>query len=114
MSEFDETIHEEDNANAENTAGESAGQSSPEDALKSKDPWESIAKDQQSMIESLTAHIESLNAQISKLIQSGAQITDATASNPVYMENENKPELPKDYVPLRELGREIGKPPKKE
>lgn len=88
-----------------------AGVRAPEDTATAANPWESIAGQQQDTIEKLTAHIESLNAQIARLVQGGAQISDAkpAAGNPQFMNEMPANTLPDDYVPLRELGREIGK-----
>lgn len=88
-----------------------AGVRAPEDTATAANPWESIAGQQQETIEKLTAHIESLNAQIARLVQGGAQISDSkpAADNVQYMNAMPANSIPENYVPLRDLGKELGK-----
>lgn len=116
MAELDETIKNEDNAgigeNAGNAAVKGAGQTSPEDTPRAANPWESIAGEQKRTIDALTEQINSLNAQIARLVQSGAQISDGRQMQqmpPMQQQSYAPPALPDDYVPLRDLGKEIGK-----
>lgn len=87
-----------------NTA--SAGASAPEDA-QPENPYEVIIEQQNRTIDTLIAQAESLNAQIVRLLQSGVQITDGNAQPDNGYVNDSV--LPEDYVPLKDLGAEIGK-----
>lgn len=122
MAELENIIESEDNAAQTETAAdtdEGAGARAPEDARNAADPWEKIAGTQQQTIESLTAHIESLNAQIARLVQGGAQVSDGKQmpANAMNMHSQQgvMPASAKsdDYIPLADLGKEIGKPNKK-
>ena len=72
-----------------------------------ENPENEIIKQQQSTIDALMQRTEELTKQINRLISSGAQITDDDASQVDASELNNI--LPDDYVPLRDLGAEIGK-----
>ena len=116
MVELDETALQEDNSNAEQAAEPtSAGERTPEDTQGRTSAWQSIAEDQRQTIDALTDHIKALDAQIAKLVQGGAQINDGrqAASNApassVFMDAKPESSLPDDYVPLRDLGKLIGK-----
>lgn len=87
-----------------NTA--SAGASTPEDT-QPENPYEVIIEQQNRTIDTLIAQAESLNAQIVRLLQSGVQITDGNAQADNGYVNDSA--LPEDYVPLKDLGAEIGK-----
>ena len=87
-----------------NTA--SAGASAPEDT-QPENPYEIIIEQQNRTIDTLIAQAESLNAQIVRLLQSGVQITDGKGqTDNGYV---NSPALSDDYVPLSDLGADIGK-----
>lgn len=87
-----------------NTA--SAGASAPEDT-QPENPYEIIIEQQNRTIDTLIAQAESLNAQIVRLLQSGVQITDGNAqADNGYVDNSA---LQEEYVPLKDLGAEIGK-----
>lgn len=114
MAELDDIIKNEDNPANEDNAGNAAIKGAgmnPEDTPKAANPWESIAGEQKRTIDALTEQINSLNAQIARLVQSGAQISDGRQSQqlPPMQQTYAPPALPDDYVPLRDLGKEIGK-----
>lgn len=114
MSELENNVEITDNApDSEIATGivPAAGVRAPEDTATAANPWESIAGQQQETIEKLTAHIESLNAQIARLVQGGAQISDSkpAADNIQYMNAMPASNIPENYIPLRDLGKELGK-----
>ena len=109
------TNPEENNTIATEQADETAGASAPEDTGTANNAWQAIAEDQRQTIDALTDHIKALDAQIAKLVNNGAQIndgkqvsTDATRQSQ-YMDVTPANSLPDDYVPLRDLGKLIGK-----
>ena len=69
------------------------------------DPRDEIINQQNSTIDALMKRTEELTGQINKLLSMGVQITDEPASEQV----EELNNIPEDYVPLRDLGAEIGK-----
>ena len=116
MAELDDNTLQEDNGTAEQAAEQpSAGQSSPEDTTKASTAWQAIAEDQRQTIDALTDHIKALDAQIAKLVNNGAQINDGkqaaipNANGSQFMDTKPASALPDDYVPLRDLGKLIGK-----
>lgn len=79
----------------------SAEQGSSEDTLKG------IIAKQNGTIDTLTDQIESLNAQIAKLVRSsGSTVEDANTDNGF---EDDDPTSREDYVYLKDLGAEIGK-----
>lgn len=62
-----------------------------------------IIEQQQSTIEALLSRTEQLTKQLNMLVAQGVQITDET---PKAQQDESAD----DYVPLSDLGKEIGKP----
>ena len=116
MTELDNnTIPEENNTIATEQADETAGASAPEDTGTANNAWQAIAEDQRQTIDALTDHIKALDAQIAKLVNNGAQINDGKQVTPPaaqqtqYMDVTPANSLPDDYVPLRDLGKLIGK-----
>jgi len=78
-----------------------AGHVSSEDTLKG------IIAKQNGTIDTLTDQIESLNAQIAKLVRSsGSQVEGANTDNGF---EDDDPTSREDYVYLKDLGAEIGK-----
>ena len=73
-----------------------------------ENPEIEIIKQQQSTIDALMQRTEELTKQINRLISSGAQITDDGAKAPEQTQDIDNI-LPDDYVPLKDLGAEIGK-----
>lgn len=69
------------------------------------DPRDEIINQQNSTIDALMKRTEELTGQINKLIAMGVQVTDDAPAEP--MEDINN--MPDDYIPLRDLGAEIGK-----
>lgn len=116
MTELDNnTIQEENNTIVTEPADDTAGASVPEDTGGASNAWQAIAEDQRQTIDALTDHIKALDAQIAKLVNNGAQINDGRQVTPPavqktqYMDVTPANALPDDYVPLRDLGKLIGK-----
>lgn len=70
------------------------------------DPRDEIINQQNATIDTLLKRTEELTGQINKLISMGVQITDGEPS-PEQANDLNN--IPEDYVPLKDLGAEIGK-----
>ena len=70
------------------------------------DPRDEIINQQNATIDTLLKRTEELTGQINKLISMGVQITD----EPIHDETQSiNNTIPEDYVPLKDLGAEIGK-----
>ena len=70
------------------------------------DPRDEIINQQNATIDTLLKRTEELTGQINKLISMGVQITDEPTPEETQSINNTTPE---DYVPLKDLGAEIGK-----
>lgn len=83
------------------------GSGNPADAASSGDEGGDaqgrIIEQQQSTIEALLSRTEQLTKQLNMLVAQGVQITDETPKA-------QQDEPADDYVPLSDLGKEIGKP----
>lgn len=118
MTELDNNTITEENNTADTQSEQGAAPSGAEDTPR-PNPWESVATEQSATIDKLTEHIKSLNSQIAALVQGGAQINDgkqsqtAGANMSQYMDTKPNNSLPDDYVPLKDLGKLIGKKDKK-
>ena len=73
---------------------------------ESGDAQVKIIEQQQSTIDALLARTEQLTKQLNMLVAQGVQITDET---PKAQQNASDDIFASDYVPLSDLGREIGK-----
>lgn len=109
MTENNENLQEETNdasitASAEGNTVDSAAAQAAEDTHPA-DPRDEIINQQNATIDTLLKRTEELTGQINKLISMGVQITDEPA--PAQVEELNN--IPEDYVPLKDLGAEIGK-----
>lgn len=109
MTEEKETLQEETNdasitASATGNTDDGAAVDTAEDT-HTANPENEIIKQQQSTIDALMQRTEELTKQINRLISSGAQITDDVPEQTQDINNI----LPEDYVPLKDLGAEIGK-----
>ena len=116
MAELDNnTIPEENNTIATEQLDETAGASAPEDTGTANNAWQAIADNQRQAIDALIEQNKSLTAQIAQLVSNGAQINDGRQVTPTaaqqsqYMDVTPANSLPDDYVPLRDLGKLIGK-----
>lgn len=109
MTEEKENLQENENdasitASATGNTEDSAAAQAAEDTHPA-DPRDEIINQQNATIDTLLKRTEELTGQINKLISMGVQITDEPA--PAQVEELNN--MPEDYVPLRDLGAEIGK-----
>lgn len=86
-----------------NTEDSAAAQAAEDTHLG--DPRDEIINQQNSTIDALMKRTEELTGQINKLLAMGVQITDEPAPE----QTEELNNMPEDYVPLRDLGAEIGK-----
>lgn len=100
----EETIDASITASAEGNTADSAAAQAAEDTHPA-DPRDEIINQQNATIDTLLKRTEELTGQINKLISMGVQITDEPA--PAQAEELNN--MPEDYVPLKDLGAEIGK-----
>ena len=82
-----------------------AGVSTPEDAPNA---YEAIIQQQQDTIDALLKRTEDLTGQITQLINMGVQINDGMQSQQTQQMQQDS-DMPEDYVPLAQLGAEIGK-----
>lgn len=109
MDEQTENLQEQTNdasitASAEGNTEDGAAAQAAEDTHPA-DPRDEIINQQNATIDTLLKRTEELTGQINKLISMGVQITDET---PRETQSTNST-IPEDYVPLRDLGAEIGK-----
>ena len=92
------------------TGNDGAGESTPEDTPNA---YETIIAQQQAQISALIAQTNSLSGQITELIRGGAVITDnkqgSVGAANVTPNGLQGFEPPEDYVPLADLGAQIGK-----
>ena len=112
MSEEKENLQEETNdasitASAMGNTDDGAAVEGTAEDTHNGNPENEIIKQQQSTIDALMQRTEELTKQINRLISSGVQITDNDVSQEHAGELNNI--IPDDYVPLRDLGAEIGK-----
>ena len=110
MSEKDENLQEIENdasitASATGNTDDGAAVEGAAEDTRIGDPRDEIINQQNATIDTLLKRTEELTGQINKLISMGVQITDEPA--PAQIEELNN--IPEDYVPLRDLGAEIGK-----
>ena len=92
-------------ASAEGNTDDGAAAQAAEDT-HTADPRDEIINQQNSTIDALMKRTEELTGQINKLLSMGVQVTDDAPAEPTEDINNM---LPDDYVPLRDLGAEIGK-----
>lgn len=85
-----------------------AGAKTPEDTDVRADPRDKIIEQQTSTIDTLLERTEQLTKQINNLLAMGAQINDGKADTGAQAQPHN-PIEEEEYVPLRDLGAEIGK-----
>ena len=90
---------------AANVATISAGESTPEDTPNAQ---QQIINQQNETIAALLERTQSLTNQINELIRNGAAITD-NSTNAQQQQQAPTPSLADDYIPLKDLGAEIGK-----
>lgn len=93
------------------TGNDGAGDNTPEDTPNA---YETIIAQQQAQISALIAQTNSLSGQINELIRGGAVITDNKQNSVVAAANATPNGLqgfepPEDYIPLADLGAQIGK-----
>lgn len=69
------------------------------------DPRDEIINQQNTTIDALMKRTEELTGQINKLLSMGVQVTDDAPAE----QTEDINNMPDDYIPLRDLGAEIGK-----
>lgn len=110
MTEQNENLQEESNdvsitPSAVGNTEDSAADKTAEDTHPA-DPRDEIINQQNATIDTLLKRTEELTGQINKLISMGVQITDG-APTPEQANDLNN--IPEDYVPLKDLGAEIGK-----
>lgn len=110
MTEQTENLQEETNdasitASAEGNTVDGAAAQAAEDTHPA-DPRDEIINQQNATIDTLLKRTEELTGQINKLISMGVQITDAPTPEETQSINNT---IPEDYVPLKDLGAEIGK-----
>lgn len=110
MSEEKENLQEETNdasimASATGNTEDSAADKTAEDTHPA-DPRDEIINQQNATIDTLLKRTEELTGQINKLISMGVQITDG---EPTPEQSNDLNNVPEDYVPLRDLGADIGK-----
>lgn len=85
-----------------------AGTNIPEDTDAKADPRDKIIEQQTSTIDTLLQRTEQLTKQINNLLTMGAQINDGRADTGEQTQAPS-PIEEEGYVPLRDLGAEIGK-----
>lgn len=85
-----------------------AGAKTPEDTDVRADPRDKIIEQQTSTIDTLLQRTEQLTKQINSLLAMGAQINDGKADTGEQTQAPS-PIEDEEYVPLRNLGAEIGK-----
>lgn len=113
MADEIENIHESDNGDQ---AFDATAEPEPRQPEQGEQPnaYEAIIKQQGEQIAALLEHSERLSAQITQMVQGGAQITNATPQQPQQqqpMQQFNPPSLDNDDdYSLEALGKEIGKP----
>ncbi len=100
----EETIDASITASAAGNTEDSAAVKAAEDTHPA-DPRDEIINQQNATIDTLLKRTEELTGQINKLISMGVQITD----EPTHEETQSINNIPEDYVPLKDLGAEIGK-----
>ena len=110
MTENNENLQEETNdasitASAAGNTEDSAAAKAAEDTHPA-DPRDEIINQQNATIDTLLKRTEELTGQINKLISMGVQITDEPIPEETQSINNT---IPEDYVPLKDLGAEIGK-----
>ena len=110
MTENNENLQENENdasitASAEGNTADSAAAQAAEDTHPA-DPRDEIINQQNATIDTLLKRTEELTGQINKLISMGVQITDDVTHEETQSINNT---IPEDYIPLKDLGAEIGK-----
>lgn len=110
MTENNENLQENENdasitASAMGNTEDSAAVQAAEDTHPA-DPRDEIINQQNATIDTLLKRTEELTGQINKLISMGVQITDDVTPEETQSINNT---IPEDYVPLKDLGAEIGK-----
>lgn len=93
-------------------AAADAGAKTPEDTDVKADPRDKIIEQQTSTIDTLLERTEQLTKQINSLLAMGAQINDGKADTGAQTQTQTQTFSPfedDEYVPLRDLGAEIGK-----
>lgn len=113
MSESNENLQNDENidniaATAAGDAAADAGAKIPEDTGAKVDPRDKIIEQQTSTIDTLLERTEQLTKQINSLLAMGAQINDGKADTGAQTQA-HSPIDDAEYVPLRDLGAEIGK-----
>lgn len=89
-----------------------AGTNIPEDTDAKADPRDKIIEQQTSTIDALLERTEQLTKQINNLLAMGAQINDGKADGIEQTQTQMQTFNPfedDEYVPLKDLGAEIGK-----
>lgn len=89
-----------------NVATISAGENAPEDTPNAQ---QQIINQQNETIAALLERTQSLTNQINELIRNGAAINDGNSTNAQQQQQAATPSLADDYIPLKDLGAEIGK-----
>jgi hypothetical protein len=84
-----------------------AGAKTPEDTGAKVDPRDKIIEQQTTTIDTLLQRTEQLTKQINSLLAMGAQINDGKADT-VEQTQTHSP-IDEEYVPLKDLGAELGK-----
>lgn len=92
-------------ASAAGNTEDSAAAQAAEDTHPA-DPRDEIINQQNATIDTLLKRTEELTGQINKLISMGVQITDEPTPEETQSISNT---IPEDYVPLKDLGAEIGK-----
>lgn len=102
----EETIDASITASAAGNTEDSAAVKQAAEDTHPADPRDEIINQQNATIDTLLKRTEELTGQINKLISMGVQITDEPTPEETQSINNT---IPGDYVPLRDLGAEIGK-----
>lgn len=102
----EETIDASITASAEGNTVDSAAVKQAAEDTHPADPRDEIINQQNATIDTLLKRTEELTGQINKLISMGVQITDEPTPEETQSINNA---IPEDYVPLKDLGAEIGK-----
>ena len=107
MSNENENLtNENENATIITDDNEQAAGQTPEDTAN-VNRYERIIESQNKTIDSLISQVESLNAQIAKVIRQTPVAVDPSVN--AAADNAPAKAIPEDYVYLKDLGKEIGK-----
>lgn len=108
MSNENENLtNENENATISPDDPQQAAGQTPEDTATGNERYERIIESQNKTIDTLVSQVESLNAQIAKVIRQTPVAVDTTVN--AAADNAPANAIPDDYVYLKDLGKDIGK-----